>query len=226
MWKKAITLLLALSAIVTLTACSGNTAGGTNDQINNDERGQAFLSANIPTLSEYLNSDEPVIVYDVVHVKPDAHVMSIRIFQNGTFTYIDTYHAKLTLTDFSEMSDEEIMALADQYYTFYDMRYLLTLHTDLHDETYVESEILWSYNGEGRFVDDYANPSKIETVEINGSYYYGGHHGITVRCKPNTQPYRLDELGTPGIEASSAINYDAMQTKLNEIYTFPGRNDG
>ena len=74
MWKKAIALLLALSTIFALTACGS---------MPNDGRGQSFLSEKTPTLSEYLNGKDPVIMYGANQIDKNANVGSIYVFENG-----------------------------------------------------------------------------------------------------------------------------------------------
>lgn len=221
MWKKTITLLLALSAMLTLTACSGNSINSSGTQ-NNDERGQAF--GDIPTLSEYLNGDEPVIAYGVLDIQSSAPVSSIRIFQNNTVTYIDTFFSGITLGDLSEMTETEIMALADQYFTIYDMPYLMCINTSPSDETKIKSESIWHFDATGEFGCNNMEELDFETGVINGITYYD--NGIVVRGEPDKLPFRLDVIGTPGIEVGFNLWHETLRPKMDAIYTFPERNPG
>lgn len=215
MWKKAIALLLALSTIFALTACGSKP---------NDGRGQSFLSEKTPTLSEYLNSKDPVIMYGANQIDKNANVGSIYVFENGK-VLLAPFNASLgtiTLGELAQMSDAEIITLATERATACNatgLPYMFSINTDS-SGNYVERENLWLFDFRGMVSSLSINPYGFAGGQVYDSYYYG--EGLLVRCEAGTKPYSTDELGTSGIVIDP--QWDEMSKKMYAQHRFVDQN--
>ena len=215
MWKKTIALLLALSSIFALTACGSKP---------NDGRGQSFLSENTPTLSEYINGKDPVIMYSADSIDKDASVGTIYVFENGK-VLMAPFVSSLGLITFGElaqMSDAEIIALATERATACNatnLPYMLSITTDS-SGNYVESEDLWLFSRIGEVGSISISPYGFTGGAVYDSYYacFGDYIKLFVRCEAGTKPFNLDEIGEEGIVIDPKIG--EMSDKMYAQHRF------
>ena len=226
--RKIMTLFVSLCLLLTLVACGSNASNtGNSGEINNDERGQSFLSANIPMFSEYLNSSEPIVGYMLQQViAPDTLVTGLCIIQNDTLTLASLAQGDMectvTLSDLSAMSDEEVIAFANQYSPV-TVPYLLSVDVDVAHGN-MTGEYVWFYNHLGEFDHWLLRVGETMNGEVGGHHYYGYSSArIAFRCESDEPLFRLDEPGTPGVvsDVPSGRIFDHMEALMNEIYQPP-----